>query len=210
MAKLHVYKSEKETCYAFAGWFAELVDETLKKQPKFCVALSGGDTPKLFYKVLASDYADKIEWSKIEVFWGDEKFVSSSESTSNAALAEKLLFENINLPAEQIHEIRTDKPPEEASKEYEQLLRSYFKGKEHTFDLVILGMGKDGNTLSLFPGHEENNERTSWVIPVYNKEEDLFRITLTSPVINASKVKAFLITGKNKQDAVQHALKGKY
>lgn len=210
MPKLHIYKNEKETCNAFAEWFAEQVNNTLKVHPRFTVALSGGETPKLFYRILASNYKDKIDWSKLHIFWGDEKFLVSSDVNSNAVMASKILFEHVSIQKEQIHVIRTDISPSESARNYENLLHKYFENTEVTFDLVILGMGKDGNTLSLFPGNDENNEKFAWVIPVYNKEEDLFRITLTSPVINASNVKAFLITGKNKQDAVQQALKGKY
>lgn len=210
MPKLHLYKNEKETCNAFAEWFAEEVTNTLKSNERFTVAFSGGDTPKLFYKILAADYSDKIDWSKIHIFWGDEKFVSSSVNTSNAEMAEKALFEHVPIPKEQIHIIRTNLSPEESARQYENLLHSYFDNKPTTFDLAILGMGKNGNTLSLFPGNNENNTKNAWVIPVYNKQEDIYRVTLTSPVINASNETAFLITGKSKQDAVQHALKGKY
>lgn len=210
MPKLHIYKNEKETCNAFAEWFAAQVSNVLKQQERFTVALSGGDTPKLFYKILASDYSDKIDWSKMHIFWGDEKFVSSSNDLSNAAMAENVLFNHVVIPKEQIHVIRTDIPPEESAKQYENLLHEYFHGTSTTFDLAILGMGKDGNTLSLFPGNDENNEKKAWVIPLYHKKEDLYRITLTSTVINASTETAFLITGKSKQDAVQDALKGKY
>lgn len=210
MPKLHIYKNEKETCNAFANWFAEQVKSTLHLQETFTVALSGGDTPKLFYKILAVDYSNKIDWSKIHIFWGDEKFISSSTDTSNAELAKKALLDHVPIPKENIHIIRTDIPPEESAKQYEKSLREYFENKPTTFDLAILGMGKNGNTLSLYPGNDENNEKNAWVIPVYHKEEDLYRITLTSTVINESKETVFLITGKTKQDAVEHALKGKY
>ncbi len=210
MPRLHIYKNEKETCNAFAKWFTELVTRRLNLQERFTVAFSGGDTPKLFYKILATNYADKIDWSKLHIFWGDEKFVYSSADLSNADVAQKTLFEHVPIPAEQIHGIRTDISPQDSARQYERLLHQYFDDRVSTFDLAILGMGKNGNTLSLFPGNDENNEKSAWVIPVYNKEEDLYRITLTSPVINASDEKAFLITGKSKQDAVEHALKGKY
>lgn len=210
MPKFHIYKNEKETCNAFAAWFAELVTNTLNVQERFTVAFSGGDTPKLFYKILAANYAAEIDWSKMYIFWGDEKFVSSTDNMSNASVAEKTLFEHISIPEDQIHIIRTDINPQDSARQYENLLHQYFDGRQTTFDLAILGMGKNGNTLSLFPGNDVNNEKSSWVIPVYNKEEDLYRITLTSPVINASNETAFLITGKSKQDAVEQALKGKY
>ncbi len=210
MPKLHIYKNEKETCNAFAEWFTALVTNTLNLQGRFTVAFSGGDTPKQFYKLLASNYANKIDWSKLHVFWGDEKFVSSPVDISNAGMAEKTLFEHVSIPKEQIHIIRTNIAPQDSARQYERLLHQYFDNRETTFDLAILGMGKNGNTLSLFPGNDENNEKKAWVIPVYNKEEDMYRITLTSPIINGSDVKAFLITGKSKQYAVENALKGKY
>lgn len=210
MPKLHIYKNEKETCNAFAEWFAELITSTLKEKERFTVAFSGGDTPKLFYKILARNYADKIDWSKMHIFWGDEKFVSSAEDMSNAGMTEKILFEHVPIPKDQIHVISTNINPQDSARQYENLLHQYFDNGQTTFDLAILGMGKNGNTLSLFPGNDVNSEKSAWVVPVYNKEEDLYRITLTSPVINASIETAFLVTGKSKQDAVEHALKGKY
>lgn len=210
MPKLHIYKNEKETCNAFADWFTELVKTTLSVQERFTVAFSGGDTPKLFYKILAENYTDKIDWSKMHIFWGDEKFVSSSNDISNANVAEKTLFEHVLIPKGQINIIRTNINPQDSARQYENLLHQYFDGGQTTFDLAILGMGKNGNTLSLFPGNDVNNEKSAWVVPVYNKEEDLYRITLTSPVINASNETAFLVTGKSKRDAVEQALKGKY
>lgn len=210
MPKLHIYKNEKETCSAFAQWFAELVNNTLKVQERFTVALSGGDTPRPFYKVMASDYYDKIDWKRIHIFWGDEKLSSSGNITSHSDNAQKTLFDHVPIPSNQVHTIRTDIAPEESAKEYENKLHEYFGDKPTTFDLAILGIGKNGNTLSLFPGNDVNSEKTAWVIPIYNKEEDLYRITLTSTVINASNETAFLVTGKSKQDAVQYALKGKY
>lgn len=210
MPKLHIYKNEKETCVGFAEWFTKLVTDTLKVKERFTVALSGGDTPKLFYKILATNYTNKINWSKIHIFWGDEKFISSPVDLSNASVADKTLFHYVSIPKDQVHIIRTDITPQDSAREYESMLHQYFNDNASTFDLAILGMGKNGNTLSLFPGNDENNEKKAWVIPVYNRDEDLYRITLTSPVINASVVKAFLITGKSKQDAVENALKGKY
>ena len=138
MPKLHLYKNEKETCSAFAEWFAEQVKITLDRQERFSVAFSGGDTPKFFYKILAAEYSEKIDWSKIYVFWGDEKFVSSLNNTTNAELAAKTLFDHVNLPKDHIHVIRTDIAPEESARQYEKLLREHFNNQSNTFDLAIL------------------------------------------------------------------------
>jgi 6-phosphogluconolactonase len=210
MPKLHIYKNEKETCYAFAEWLAGLVNETLARQDRFTMALSGGETPKLLYKILATDYVTKLDWSKVHIFWGDERFVSFSDEKNNSRTALKMFIDHVAIPKDQVHVIKTDIAPEESAKQYEKLLHTYFKEKETTFDLVILGMGEQGNLLSLFPHPEENNHRDAWVIPVYDKQEDLFKITLTILAINAASVKAFLLTGKRKEEVVQQVLKGKY
>jgi 6-phosphogluconolactonase len=123
---------------------------------------------------------------------------------------EGISIENLPVRPEQIHTINRNIAPEESAKNYEKLLHSFFNDPRSTFDLAILGLSEDANTLSLFPGNEENNDSSNWVIPIYNNKEDLYKITLTAPVINASAVKAFLITGKRKQEAVEKVLKGKY
>lgn len=210
MPKLHIFKNEKETCYQFAEWLGQTASSILEKQERFTIALSGGDIPPILYKILAFDYRDKIDWKRVFIFWGDECCASLSEDKSTIAYAVKNFVDNLPITKQQINTIRTDINPSDSAKEYETLLRRYFKNSEATFDLVVLGLGEDGNTLSLFPGNIENNEKEAWVIPVYNKDEDVFRITLTSPVINNASIKAFLVTGKKKQDAVEQVLKGKY
>jgi len=210
MPRLHIYKNEKETCYAFAEWFADVVKETLDKQDRFTIALSGSYIPKLVYKILAAEYVTKIDWNKIHIFFGDERLVCYPDEKHNAATALKLLTDSAPLAKEHIHVIRTDIDPKEAAKQYEDLLHSYFEDRQKSFDLVILGMGEQGNLLSLLPYEEETNYRDAWVVPVYDKQEDVFKVTLTIAAINASSAKAFLVTGKKKEDVVQQVLKGKY
>ncbi len=210
MPKLHIYKNEKETCHAFAEWFAQLVAETLKMQDRFTIALSAEDIPKLFYKLIVADYIDKIDWSKIHIFWGDDRLVSFSDDNGNANAFDGAFIGNLPISPEQVHTINRNLAPEASAADYEKLLRTFFHDPSSTFDLVILGLGDEGNILSLFPGYEENNEGSAWVIPIYHAEEDLYRITLTAPVINGSAAKAFIITGKRKQEAVENILKGKY
>ncbi|GEO10956.1 6-phosphogluconolactonase [Segetibacter aerophilus] len=210
MPKLHIYKNEKETCYAFAEWLANLVKETLTKQDRFTIALSGGDTPKLVYKILATDYATSIDWTRIHLFWGDQSFISSPDEKYNPTLGLKNLIDDLPVSKNHVHSIRTDVSPQDSATEYENLLRTYFTEPESTFDLVILGMGEQGNLLSLYPFSEESHHAGSWVMPVYDKQDDLYKVTLTISAINASAVKAFLITGKKKEDVVQQVLKGKY
>lgn len=210
MPKLHIYKTEKETCHAFAEWLADVVKETLTRQERFTIAISGGDTPKVLYKTLATDYATKMDWNKIYLFWGDESFISSPDEKNNPGLALSTLIDTLPVPKSHIHGIRTDISPEDSALQYEEVLKTYFNAGDTTFDLVILGMGQQGNLLSLNPFSKEGTHPGRWVMPVYDKQDDLYKVTLTITAINASSVKAFLITGKKKEDLVQQVLKGKY
>jgi 6-phosphogluconolactonase len=210
MPKLHLYKNEKETCYAFAGWLSNLIEETLSKQDRFLIALSGGETPKMLYKILATEFLSQIDWSRLHVFWGEEKFVSLIDEKEHSSSALKACIATVPVPKEQVHTIRTDIDPHQAAEQYEAILQSYFKDPNSTFDLVILGMGEQGNVLSLIPNNDSINFIDRFVMPVYDKHEDLYKITLTIPAINAAANKAFIVTGKKKEDVVQQVLKGKY
>jgi 6-phosphogluconolactonase len=163
------------------------------------------------YKILAADFIDKIDWKKVHVFWGDERMVSFSHEKNNARIAINAFINEVGIPDEQVHIIPTEKSsPTESAEQYEKVLKEYFKDQDTTFDLFLLGMSEDGSILSLQPGNSEITERGSWVIPLFNTDEQLWRITLTTPVVNSSAVIAFLITGKRKEDVVQQVLNGKY
>ena len=210
MPKLHIYKSEKETCYAFAEWLAVLAKETLEKRDRFTILLSIADVPTLFFKILATDFLEKMDWTRIHIFCGHEKFVSSSDEKYNFASTVKLLCDRLPIAKENFHYIRTDISPQESSRQYEDLLRKYFADIQNTFDLVILGMSEQGDFSSLLSSTEENLHRNEWVVPVYDEQEDIFKVTVTVSAINAALSKAFLVTGKKKEDVVQRVLKGKY
>jgi len=205
MPKLHIYKNEKETCEAFAEWLAETITECLTKNDKCTIAIAEGDIPKILFRILASKYAEKIDWSKVHLFEGDRRSVSNV--INNSPLKE--FIDQVPTPKEQIHTIPTNLFDEEAVQKYEDLLGIYFS-TESTFDLAILSMGEDGSFLSLSPRDDENNQSSSRVIAVQNKEDNSHSITLSAPAINAAKVKALLVTGKRKENAVQQVLKGKY
>jgi 6-phosphogluconolactonase len=210
MPRLYIYKSEKETCYAFAEWLTDMAKETLEKQERFTIAISGGDIPKPLYKIMATEYGDKINWSKVDIFLAENKCITYPDEQLNNAMETKVLVDNLPILKNQIHTINTKVAPEESARQYEELLRNHFNDKEKAFDLVILGLGEQGNLLSFFPNEDENNYRGNWVIPVYDKQEDIFKVSLTIAAINASAVKAFVVTGKRKEDAVLRVLKGKY
>ena len=203
---LFIYKDARETTTALADWIILLIKKTLEVKDRFTIALSGGETPKKLYQIVASDaYREKINWSRLHIFWGDERFVPFSDDSNNAKMAFDNLLSKVNIPSEQVHTIWTDVTPEESAKQYENLLHKYFDDRQTTFDLVLLGMGDDGHTLSLFPGNEVLNDTTSWVSAVTSKEKGE-RITLMPSVVNKSSAIAFLITGENKAKILQEVL----
>ena len=225
--QLHVYKDAQELSDAVAKWIADMIGETLKKKDRFTIALSGGSTPQRLHKILAaSPYKEQIDWSKLHIFWGDERAVPFEDSRNNAKMAYDTLLNFVPVPAAQIHVMRTDIAPEQSAIEYEKILHQYFDplpangeggsaagepGKSsHSFDLVLLGMGDDGHTLSLFPGTEVVHEEKAWATAFFLKAQDMYRITLTKTIVNRSASIAFLTTGTGKAHALKEVLKGAY
>ncbi len=222
--ELHVYKNADELSQAVAKWMADDIAATLKRQDRYTIALSGGSTPKLLHKILAAPpYKDQIEWSKLHIFWGDERAVPFEDDRNNAKMAYDTLLNFVPVPPAQIHVMRTDIAPEASAAEYEKILHQYFDATlagpgsapaagsgSHSFDLVLLGMGDDGHTLSLFPGTAAVHEEKAWAIAYFLKAQDMFRITLTKTIVNRSAKVAFLTTGTGKAHALKEVLKGAY
>lgn len=212
---LHISKDLEELSERVANWIVDQVISILKEQDRFTICLSGGSTPKKLYQLLATEnFKDKIDWKKFHVFWGDERFVPFADDRNNAKMALDVLLDHVPVPSEQIHIIRTDIEPEDSANEYEKILRKYFSAnrdeKPVSFDLTLLGLGDNAHTLSLFPGYEIVHEKNSWVLPVFLKEQNMTRITLTAPVVNFSKQTAFLVAGQDKSDALVHVLEGHF
>jgi 6-phosphogluconolactonase len=233
---LHIYKDAEELSHAVAKWIAGRIGETLSKKDHFTIALSGGSTPQRLHKILAaSPYKEQIDWSKLHIFWGDERAVPFGDSRNNAKMAYDTLLDFVPVPPSQIHVMRTDIPADQSALEYEKILHQYFslpaqnhpgynaspKGLDepspasqlitpNSFDLVLLGMGDDGHTLSLFPGTEVVHEEKAWVKAFFLKAQDMQRITLTKTIVNRSSCVAFLTTGSGKAHALKEVLHGAY
>ncbi len=208
--QLHIYKTE-ELINELAKWILNYATGILFTNDRFTIALSGGETPKRLYQHLATDaYRNKIDWSKIHIFWGDERIVPFADDNNNARMAFENLLSKIDLPQDNIHLMRTDISPDIAAEEYEKILHNYFDYSDNSFDLVLLGMGKDGHTLSLFPGFEVTSEQHSFVNAVYLDDKKMHRITLMPSIVNRSSKVVFLVTGSEKANALQHVLKGPF
>ena len=223
--QLNISKNIEELNWRIAEWIIDYMNEVLQKQDRFTIALSGGSTPKKLHLLLASDeFKNKIDWQKLHVFWGDERYVPFTDDRNNAKMAFDTLLNHVPVLKSQIHIMRTDIDAETSAKEYEEILKNYFpeaasKEPTHdsrltthgtTFDLVLLGLGDNAHTLSLFPGEEVIHEKNSWVKSVFVKEINMQRITLTAPVVNLSRRTAFLVSGQDKADAVSHVLLNDY
>nr|MDQ6904614.1 6-phosphogluconolactonase [Bacteroidota bacterium] len=181
------------------------------EQEYFTLALSGGETPKILFNKLASaEYKDKIDWQRVHFFWGDERVVPFKDDRNNAKMAYDLLIDHLNIPGSQVHVMRTDIEPHFASIEYSKILHTYFNNTANTFDLVLLGMGDDGHTLSLFPGNEIDMESEDWVNAVYNEPQQMYRITLMPQLVNSSSAIAFMVDGEKKAPVLERVLEGEY
>jgi 6-phosphogluconolactonase len=217
--ELHIYRDGEELSHAAARWLSDCISDTLKKQDRFTIALSGGSTPMRLHQLLAgSPYKEKIDWSRLHVFWGDERAVPFDDKRNNAKMAFDSLLHLVPVPPSQVHIMRTDIPPEQSAAEYEEMLHGYFPtsgdpaqtSAPASFDLVLLGMGDDGHTLSLFPGTAVVHEEKAWVTAFFLKAQEMSRITLTKTIVNRSARVAFLTTGAAKAHALKEVLQGDY
>jgi len=201
--KLKIFETPEEVAKAFAEDIKETVEKNISEKGECNISLSGGSTPKLLFDILAKEYSDKINWKNINFFWGDERCVPPNDNESNYGMTKKHLFDFINLPEENVYRVKGEDEPEKEALRYGELIKTKIKtGIEvnnfPVFDLMILGMGDDGHTASIFPDIIElwDSQNICEVAehPVTNQK----RITVTGGIINNSKKIVFLITGKNK------------
>jgi len=202
-----IKKDSKELSEEFAVWITNYIEKKLAKQDIFTLVLSGGSTPKKLYHLLASEkFKNKIDWKRIHFFWGDERYVPFDDDKNNAKMAFETLLDHVSVVKENIHMMRTDISAAQSASEYEKILHKYFPDKNKTFDLVLLGLGDNAHTLSLFPGEDVVNEKEKWASSFYLKEQEMHRITLTAPVVNAASCVVFLVTGADKAASVKHVI----
>ncbi len=192
-----------------ADLFVDAANAAIAKRGKFTVALTGGSSPVGLHHLLAdAAYRERVPWQQVYVFWGDERWVPLDDDRSNARMAFETLLSQVPIPKEQIFPMwASDVSPAEFARQYEQTLRLHLGG-EGIFDLVFLGMGGDGHTASWFPGTEVLHERNKWVYAYYLEPQEMYRITLTVPLINRASRLAVLAFGENKSDALYEVLEG--
>jgi 6-phosphogluconolactonase len=207
--KLHIYTTEEEVIKALADFFSATVNAAIRKKDESSVVLSGGSSPKKLYQLLASDnYKNKVDWSKVSFFFGDERYVPFDSSDNNGLMVKQSLFEPLKIDSSKIFYINTSLSPEHAAANYTDTIFTYFREHPPKFDLILLGLGDNSHTASLFPYTEVLQEKKAIVRSVFLPEQKTYRITMTAPLINQAHKIAFLVYGKTKASAVHHILKG--
>ncbi len=208
---LQIFADAKEVARAAALRFVELARAGIATDGRFSVALAGGSTPRRVYELLASeDYAAQLDWSKVHVFFGDERCVPPDHADSNYRMANEALLSRVSLPEENVHRMRGEGDSVANARLYEEELRGYF-GDDAAwpeFDLVMLGMGDDGHTASLFPGTHALEVRSAWVAANWVEKFDAYRVTLTVPAINHARRIMFIVTGAGKAERLPEVLYG--
>ena len=215
---IHIVANAEQLSWAAAEEFVRQAGDAVRARGVFTVALSGGSTPKSLYTLLAreSDASSRaqVPWDKMHVFWGDERHVPPDHPESNYRMAYEAMLAKLPLPAANVHRIKTENPDAgEAADEYEQELRTFFRlapTQLPRFDLVLLGMGPDGHTASLFPGTGAVHEQTRLVAAPWVEPFQTYRVTLTPPVLNNAACVIFLVSGEDKAETLRTVLEGDY
>lgn len=211
MGEVRILPDSKRLAIAAAKHFVVLAKEAIGARGLFSVALAGGSTPRAAYALLATEeYAERIDWSRVHVFWGDERCVPPDNTDSNYRMARETLLDGVPLLAQNVHRVRGEMAPEDAASDYEYRLRQFFGDDLPRFDLVLLGMGGDGHTASLFPGTAALCEQRRWAVAHYVDSVRGWRVTLTPVVINGALNVTFIVSGEAKAERMAQVLKGPY
>jgi 6-phosphogluconolactonase len=209
-ANVHIFGDAETVARAVASRFAELAEESVVARGRFAVALSGGSTPRRIYELLSgAEYAPRFEWSKVHVFFGDERAVPPDDAESNYRMARASLLSRVCIPSENVHRMIGEGDAAANARLYEDELRVFFGGDAlPRFDLVMLGLGDDGHTASLFPGTHALEESGAWVVANWIEKLGVYRLTLTARVINNAAHILFVVTGAGKAERLREVVKG--
>jgi len=198
-----IWKDHDAMSQAAAHFFVAACHNAVRKHGKFSVALSGGNTPKRFFEILATnEFSKNIPWKKVFLFWSDERFVPHTSPESNYNMAKKSLLDKIDIPPKNIFPVPLADDPGENARQYEAAVKKFFAGKQASFDWLLLGTGDDGHTASLFPNSAVLVENRRLVKQVWLEEKQSWRISFTYPLINKAKQIIFLVSGKEKAEVI--------
>jgi 6-phosphogluconolactonase len=218
--QIDVFPDRNRLALAATQRIQHAAQHAIDRQGRFTLVLSGGSTPRPVYELLSQE-STRLDWAKAHVFWGDERCLPPENAESNYRVARETLLDNLPIPHDQVHRIHGEESPTQAAESYEQELRAFFTPHETlarynsetdfpAFDLILLGMGNDGHTASLFPGSPALEETRRWVVAVDHDQPPpplVPRITLTLPVINAARTIIFLVSGESKADRLEEVIR---
>ena len=208
--ELKIFEDSDELINALAKAICDSAKEAIAERGQFNFVLSGGGSPRKLYKLLASEkYKGRVDWDKTYFFFGDERFVPENDSQRNSLMAKEALFQPLKIADSHIFKVDTTVSPEVAAESYAETIAAHFQKIPVEFDFILLGLGDNAHTASLFPNTEVLQETEATIRSVFVKEVDMYRITMTAPLINQAKKIAFLVFGKDKAEAVFQVLEDK-
>jgi 6-phosphogluconolactonase len=211
MTAIRILPDPSALAEAAARHVVEQSQAAITARGRFSIALSGGSTPRDLHRRLSSPpLVDQVDWARTHVFFGDERCVPPDDERSNSRMAEETLLSSVPIPRAQIHRLRGELPPDIAAADYERELREFFGDEPPSLDLVLLGMGDNGHTASLFPGLTAVHEQQRWVVSEYVAEVGMVRLTLTPVVLNLAREVLFLVAGAAKATMLRRVLQGPY
>jgi 6-phosphogluconolactonase len=208
-SEIKILPTNADLCRAAAREFHQLATTAVAERGRFTVALSGGNTPRSIYSLLASEHKD-LPWERIHIFFGDERHVPPTDSDSNFRMANESLLSKVPIPEGNVHRVRAELDANAAAEDYAKQLSAFFqlgRGEWPRFDLVWLGLGEDGHTASLFPGSDALNDTSHLAAANWVQKFQTFRITLTFPVLNRAAEVAFLVSGESKAQILSDIMK---
>ncbi len=209
-AEIRVLTTPQDLFAAAAEEIVRLANEAVAERGRFTIALSGGSTPKSLYTLLATNARTMLPWERMFFFWGDERHVPPTDPDSNYRMANEALLSKVSVPPANVFRVPAENPEAATvAKEYESTLKRFFQteaGQFPRFDLILLGMGPDGHTASLFPGTAGLAERSRWVIANWVEKLKTHRLSFTLPVLNAARCVAFLVSGTDKAQVLKSVL----
>lgn len=199
-----IFENKEAVAKGFSAYLSDLIDS----KSEIHIALSGGSTPKIVFDELVAEYGDKIDWKKVYFYWGDERCVPPSDSESNFKMTQDHLLSKIEMPAENVHRIQGENDPSQEAKRYSKVLQKQLPSENGMprFDLVILGMGDDGHTASIFPDSIDQWEAKELCVTVAHPVSGQIRVSLSGGIINHAETVAFLVTGKSKAEKVREVI----
>lgn len=209
--KIQVFQTTEELAEAACKFIIRIATKAVDTRGRFTISLSGGNTPAQLYALLSKPpFSNQIPWNKTFVFWGDERCVQSNDEQNNAHMTKTLLLDHVAIPPSNINPIPVDLQPTEAASEYENTLKKFFGNEPPCFDCILLGLGENGHTASLFPGSDVIFEHKRLVKEVYVTEQKMFRVTMTADLINRAHHIMFLVEGESKAEILNTVLTDSY